>query len=165
MDLCESAPEGRHVNRHPAGLQHCAPARSPRLLLAGRSSDYFAPMEGGPCGGSFREVINSFPAIYSLLGARDATLLIGANGLASWKDRQVHSIAKAFDEFILALPEDRGGIEWVGGVAVPPARKSSAQSGLAARRVAASRARSASQTRSSVFCSGVDRVRYPPDGR
>jgi len=55
-------------------------------------------MEGGPPGGSLQEVITSFPAIYSLLVARDATLLIGANGLASWKDWQVHSIAKAFGQ-------------------------------------------------------------------
>jgi len=55
-------------------------------------------MEGGPSGGSFQEIITSFPAIYSLLVARDATFLIGANGLASWKDRQVHSITKAFGQ-------------------------------------------------------------------
>src|SRR6266853_2195693 len=57
--------------------------------------------------------------IRSLLAARDGTLWIGADGLASWKNGNLTQYPELANQFIFAVIEDREGTIWVGGSGYP----------------------------------------------
>src|SRR5262249_10742964 len=61
--------------------------------------------------------------ITRLLAARDGTLWIGTSkGLVSWKDGRLSPYAELAGHLIFALLEDRDGVVWASGFAVPAGR-------------------------------------------
>src|SRR5215471_13001853 len=57
---------------------------------------------------------------YSLLTARDGRLWIGTRaGLASWKDGKLTHYPELAGQVIFTLLEDREGVVWAGGSAIP----------------------------------------------